>query len=465
VAKVRLWSGLNHKPSPKQLAFLATPQREALYGGAAGGGKTDALLMAALQYVDIPNYSAILLRRSYTDLALPGAIMSRARAWLQPHKEIRWDRETHTFHWPHGATLAFGYIATSDDVFRYQSAEFQYIGFDEVTEFPFEEDYMFMFSRLRRTKDLERAGVPLRVRAASNPVGAGLPWVRDRFIESKSPDRIFIPATFMDNEHIDREGYLQSLRMLHPSLQQKLIDGDWTASLDMAFPDFNEEIHKVPNMRPPDDWRRWEAMDFGVTNPTAWYAAATDPEGNILVHGEYYQPGLISRTSSAILTLRHNHWGEPLLAVCDPSIQARTGFGATGLGTTQHGEFANNGVFLVPANNDRMAGFGRISELLRPDPVHKFPYWHERRDEYGSPRIFFTEECKNLLKQLRDAPLDAKTMEIVDPFFETRRGHSVAALRYLVTARVGATEQKAPSIVSGRRVGNWNNWNSWQEVR
>jgi hypothetical protein len=56
-------------------------------------------------------------------------------------------------------------------------------------------------------------------------------------------------------------------------------------------------------------------------------------------------------------------------------------------------------------------------------------------------------------------------MEIVDPFFETRRGHSVAALRYLVTARVGATEQKAPSIVSGRRVGNWNNWNSWQEVR
>jgi predicted ribonuclease YlaK len=96
LAKVRLWSGLNHKPSPKQLAFLATPQREALYGGAAGGGKTDALLMAALQYVDIPNYSAILLRRSYTDLALPGAIMSRARAWLQPHKEIRWDRETHT---------------------------------------------------------------------------------------------------------------------------------------------------------------------------------------------------------------------------------------------------------------------------------------------------------------------------------------------------------------------------------
>jgi len=463
--KVRLSKYTPHKPSTKQLAFLGAPHREALYGGAAGGGKTDALLMDALQYVDVPGYSAILLRRSYTDLALPGAIMSRARAWLQPYGDVRWDRETHTFHFPNSATLAFGYIATSDDVYRYQSAEFQYIGFDEVTEFPFEEDYMFMFSRLRRTKDLEAAGVPLKVRAASNPVGAGMPWVRERFVTEPGPNRIFIPATFMDNEHIDREGYRESLSNLHPALQEKLINGDWSAIMDAAFPDFDLKTHVVRNMRAPEEWRRWEGMDFGVTNPTAWYAAGLSPQGDILVHGEYYQSGLITRHASAILTLRHNHWGQPSLAVCDPSIQSRTGFGEFGLGNTVHSEFSKNGIYLVPANNDRQAGFVRISELLRPDPGHKFPDWHERAGEYGAPHIYFTEECQHLIKQLQLAPVDEKEGETVDPYFESRHGHSVAALRYLTTARVNSTMQSAPTITNGRRMREWNKWNQWTEVR
>lgn len=441
---------------------------EALYGGAAGGGKTDALLMAALQYVDVPNYSAIILRRSYTDLALPGAIMSRARAWLQPHP-VRWDRETHTFHFPNGASLAFGYIATSDDRYRYQSAEFQFIAFDEVTEFPYEEDYEFMFSRLRRTRDLEKAGVPLRVRCASNPVGVGMPWVRNRFVENPSSERIFVPATFMDNEYIDRDGYRKALSKLHPTLQAALIDGDWTVAANAAFPDFDPTTHVVRAMRPYAEWRRWEGMDHGVSNPTAWLAAAIDSDGNILVHGEYYQEGLITRHAGAVLTLRHNYWGQPSLAVCDPSIQARTGFGEFGLGHTVHGEYAKQGIFLVPANNDRVAGFVRISELLHPDPTHYFPEWHPRAGEPGSPRLFITEECKHLIEQIQLAPISnvesRDAGETVDPFYESRHGHAVAALRYLVTARVFSKEQRAPTIEGGRRMKQWNSWNQWQEVR
>ena len=75
-----------HEPTPKQAEFLLMPDLEVLFGGSAGGGKSDALLMAALQYVDVPGYAAILFRRTYTDLSLPGALMDRAHEWLQGTK-------------------------------------------------------------------------------------------------------------------------------------------------------------------------------------------------------------------------------------------------------------------------------------------------------------------------------------------------------------------------------------------
>lgn len=462
-----------HKPFAKQAAFLLYDGLEALYGGAASGGKTDALLMGALQFIDVPTYAAILLRRSYTDLALPGALMDKAHEWLGKGSKTaiaHWDRETHTYTFKSGATLTFGYIGSSADRYRYQSAEFQYIGWDEITEFPEEEDYRFMFSRLRR---LEGMDVPLRVRCASNPVGPGTHWVRKRFIDKDPPpvnaegelderQRVFIPATFKDNPHIDRETYALSLHQLHPALREALMAGSWDVILDAAFPEFREELHVIPNIATPQDWRGWEAMDWGVTNPTAWYRASLSPRGDIIVHGEFYRPGLISETSSAILTLRHNSWGNPVLAVCDPSITARTGFGQIGMGQTVHSEFGKNGIYLVSANNDRRAGFVRIGELLRCDPGRIFPDWHPRAGEFGAPRIFFTAGCKNLIEQIRVAPLDAVSMEVVDPYWETRRGHSVAALRYLVTARIAAPELPQRGR-EDRVIGDWSEWKDWKK--
>src|SRR5579872_5956543 len=93
--------------SQKQAAFLLLPNQEAFFGGAAGPGKSDALLASALQYVDVPGYSALILRRTYGDLALPGAIMSRAREWL--YGKAHWHDKTYTFSFPSGATLTFGY--------------------------------------------------------------------------------------------------------------------------------------------------------------------------------------------------------------------------------------------------------------------------------------------------------------------------------------------------------------------
>lgn len=178
--------------------------------------------MAALQYVDVPGYAALLLRRTYSDLALPGALMERAHAWLDGTAAV-WSGDTHTWAFPSGATLTFGYLDHEGAEQRYRSAEFQYCGFDELTQFD-EAQYRFMFTRLRR-----KAGVtiPLRMRAASNPGDVGHEWVKQRFIVERNAQRIYIPALFTDNPHVDQEGYRQSLALLDPVTRAWYERGDW----------------------------------------------------------------------------------------------------------------------------------------------------------------------------------------------------------------------------------------------
>jgi predicted phage terminase large subunit-like protein len=196
-----------------------------LYGGAAGGGKSSALLMAALQFVSVPGYSAILFRRTYSDLALPGALMSRASEWLSG-SGATWNDTTKTWRFPSGATLTFGYLDTANDRFRYQSSEFSFIGFDELTTFN-EVDYLYLFSRLRR---LATSQVPLRMRAATNPGGIGHAWVKRRFLSSEAAHngRVFVSAKLADNPHLDQSEYTKALINLDPFTRNQLLHGDWS---------------------------------------------------------------------------------------------------------------------------------------------------------------------------------------------------------------------------------------------
>ncbi|USK77743.1 terminase large subunit domain-containing protein [Peribacillus frigoritolerans] len=157
-----------NKPTIKQMEFLLLKDKEALYGGAAGGGKSDALLMAALQYVHVPDYAAILFRRTYKDLSMPGALMDRAHNWLDT-TDAHWKEATKQWIFPSGATLNFAYLATENDKYNYQGPEFQFVGFDELTQFE-ESQYRYLFSRLRR---LQGSKVPIRARVSSNPGGRG----------------------------------------------------------------------------------------------------------------------------------------------------------------------------------------------------------------------------------------------------------------------------------------------------
>lgn len=212
-----------HRPTVKQAEFLAcTELQELLYGGAAGGGKSEALLMAALQYVHEPNYGALLLRRTFADLALPGALMDRAHGWLQGSDAYWVDREK-TWLFPSGATVTFGYLETENDKYRYQSAEFQFVGFDELTQFT-ETQYRYLFSRLRRRKD---SGVPIRMRAASNPGGVGHNWVFRRFVDPSTASAPFISALLEDNPHVDQSEYNDMLSRLDANTRKQLRLGIW----------------------------------------------------------------------------------------------------------------------------------------------------------------------------------------------------------------------------------------------
>jgi hypothetical protein len=206
-----------HVPTAKQLAFLLCPRTEAFFGGAAGPGKTDGLLMGALQLVERPRYSALLLRRTFRQLNQSNSIMNRARQWLA-NTDAVWKDADKRFTFPSGATITFGNLDSEDDVYQYDSSEFQYIGFDELTSFS-ERQYTYLFSRLRTTRDNP---VPPRMRSASNPGNWGHDWVKARFmigqpsvlLQRDFPERFFLPARIQDNPHIRSQEYLASLANL-----------------------------------------------------------------------------------------------------------------------------------------------------------------------------------------------------------------------------------------------------------
>jgi len=246
----RIW-----KPSPgPQERFHRSPAFEVLYGGQAGGGKTESLLVEALRYVDVPGYNAILFRRTFPELQQPEGLIERSYR-LCPILQGKYHETKLRWRFPSGAILVFRHMERDADRLKHQSAEYAYIGFDELTTFT-EAQYRYLFSRARTT-----CGVPPRVRAGTNPGGIGHEWVKRRWgpwLDGRHPQpatngevrwfrpengaevecapgdpeglaRTFIKSTVWDNPYLIKKdpGYIARLKALPLVERMQLLEGDW----------------------------------------------------------------------------------------------------------------------------------------------------------------------------------------------------------------------------------------------
>ncbi len=221
---------------------------------------SDALLMAALQYVDIPGYNAILIRDTYANLVKPEGLLYRAHEWLAG-TDAHWDGDSRSYVFPSGATLSFGYLDGPRDHLNYQGPAYTFVGIDEMVNIK-QHQAEYMFSRLRKKdkkaylidlkklpqyKDLPEeillalqkayAKIPIRFRGTANPPSrqqlATGKWVKDKYVDKKSRDKstIFIPAGIKDNPSLNETEYRKSLDRLDPITRKQIMDGDWNINV------------------------------------------------------------------------------------------------------------------------------------------------------------------------------------------------------------------------------------------
>ncbi len=262
-------------PTEKQITALLETGREVLFGGAAGGGKSVWLLMAALQHINEPNYNAILIRDTYANLSKPEGLMDVAHAWLAD-SPAKWEGKTSTYRFPSGARVSFGYLDSPLDHFNYQGAAYQFVGIDEIVNIR-EHQALYLFSRLRKLLGLD---VPIRLRCASNPPAAEQiakgAWVKRRYVDEKTRgDRVFIPARIVDNPHLDADQYINdSLSQLDSITRKQLQYGDWEIKAVDRF--FETSKIKIVDSTPATAQcvRRW---DFAAT-PEPPPGSSDDPD-------------------------------------------------------------------------------------------------------------------------------------------------------------------------------------------
>ena len=432
------------EPNPgPQTSFLAATEQEVLYGGAAGGGKSYSLIADPVRYFSNPHARMLIVRRSTEELrelisvskqlyprAIPGIkFMERDKTWVAPS----------------GSTLWMSYLDRDDDVMRYQGQAFNWIGFDELTQWPTPYAWNYMRSRLRATK---ASGLPLYMRATSNPGGPGHQWVKKTFIDPNTPNkafwatdengetirwpvghsreneplfkRKFIPATLFDNPYLSEDGmYEANLLSLPEHQRRQLLEGDWDINEGAAFPEFNRRVHVSEPYDIPASWVRFRACDYGYSSYTGvlWFAVVPGSEQLVVYRELYVSKILATDLADMILELEE---GEKIrYGVLDSSLWHNRG----DTGPSLAEQMITKGCRWRPADRSRgsrVAGKNEIHRRLQID------------DFTEEPRLVIFDHCKHIISQLPSIPLDKKNPEDVDTHSED---HLYDALRYGVQTR------------------------------
>lgn len=369
-----------------QTAFLASTAYEVLYGGAAGGGKSQALLFGALRQVDHPSYRALILRRTFPELRE----LMEAALPIFTAIGASWNVSDKRFRFPSGASIEFGYCETYRDVLQYQGQAYQYIAFDELGQIGDERVWTYLISRNRPTAE----GQVPQMRASANPGGAGHQWLKRRFVDRCPADgtpivvdgfsRAFVAAKLKDNPTLmaNDPTYGERLALL-PELERKwLAEGDWSAGAGLAL-DVRKEFHLCQPFRIPDHWTYFSALDWGFNHPFSWGLYAVSEDGVVYcvdtATGRHLQPPEIADRFRSILGERrlqytvagHDVWAD---------VKARSEHVPT-----LFEQFAGLGFPMVKANISRVAGVQNLRRYLR--------YPHPRLVLFDTPNNRAVFEC------------------------------------------------------------------------
>lgn len=383
---------LNLKITPKQDAFISATPTEVLFGGAAGGGKSygqviDALLFA-LKY---KGSKQLILRRSFQEL---DKSIIRTVLSMYPREIFTFNSSSHTGRFRNGSIIDFGYLANENDVYQYQSAEYDVVRFDELTHFT-ETQYIYLISRVRGANNF-----PKQVKSSTNPGGVGHVWVKRRFIEPAPPNtefmdedgntRIFIPSRLDDNKFLTKTdpNYKKRLLALPEKEKKALLYGDWNIFEGQYFDEFDPEKHICEPFEIPRDWRRYRAIDYGL-DMLGGVFIAVNSLGQAFVYKEVGESNLpISDAARCVLNAtERDENGKPkeefYLTLAPPDLWNRS----QETGRSKATIFHDAGLGLTKSNNDREAGWLAIKELLK-------------LDVNGEPRLRIFNTCRGLIHDL-----------------------------------------------------------------
>ena len=433
------------EPNPgPQTEFLSASEREVLYGGAAGGGKSYGLLADPLRYFANKNFNGLILRRTNDELR--ELIWKSQELYPKAYPGAKWQEKKSQWVFPSGAKLWMTYLEREEDVLRYQGQAFSYIAFDELTQHATPFAWNYMRSRLRTT-DPE---LPIFMRATSNPGGPGHSWVKRMFIDPSPANksfaatdidtgdvlsypeghekhgkplfnRRFIPATLKDNPYLYSEGNYEANLLSLPEMQRRqLLEGDWAIADGAAFPEFRTHHHVVEPFEIPSDWRKFRSCDYGYSSYSAVHWFAIDPAfETLIVYRELYVSKHTGRDlAKAILQLER---GDQIqYGILDSSCWHQRGQ----IGPSIAEEMIAEGCRWRPSDRSagaRVAGRNRLHELLKYDEERKMP------------GIVFFDTCRQIIADLPVIPNDPKGGDDIDVRY--RSDHAYDSIRYGVMSR------------------------------
>ena len=426
-----------------QTEFLAAPEREVLYGGSAGGGKSYAMLADPLRYMGHPSFSGLLLR--HTTEELRELIFKSKELYPQIWKGIKWSERKMQWEAPSGARLWMSYLDRDDDVLRYQGLAFSWIGFDELTQWSTPYAWNYMRSRLRSTAQ----DLPVYMRATTNPGGPGHQWVKKMFIDPapygktfdatnietgkplKYPDnhqragqalfqRRFIPAKLFDNPYLSTQGDYEAMLLSLPEHQKKqLLEGDWDIAEGAAFTEFNRDIHAIEPFRIPRNWVKFRACDYGYGSYSAVLWFAVSPDEQLVVYRELYVSKVLATDLADMILDLEAEDGNIKYGVLDSSLWHKRG----DTGPSLAEQMIMKGCRFRPSDRSKGSRVSGKNEIHRRLQIDEFT---------EQPRLVFFNSCRNIISQLPSIPLDKKNPEDVDTKSED---HLYDALRYGIMTR------------------------------